>query len=50
MGLMQKCLLFPMVSLKIKLLAFFTEKICSKHVFQNLWDTLYLETEHGLVL
>jgi len=38
MGLMQKCLLFPMVSLKIKLLAFFTEKISMKHWGQDLWD------------
>jgi len=42
MGLMQKCLFFPMASLKIKLLAFFTEKIGSKHVFPDLWDTLYV--------
>jgi len=42
MGLMQKCLLFPMVSLKIKWLVFFTEKIGSKHMFPDLWDTLYL--------
>jgi len=38
-----------MVSLKIKLLAFFTEKIGSKHVFQNLWDTLYMNKADGSI-